>query len=332
MSKINNAVILVTGGAGFIGSHLVDELLENGHNVLALDNLRNGKLENLEDAFRNDRFKFIKADITDPVKMLEISKGIDVIYHLACLGVRHSLHSPFENHRVNAEGTLNLLAAAKENKVEKFYYISTSEVYGKTSEFPIKETSPTFPVTVYGASKLAGENYTRAYHESFGLNTTILRIFNNYGTRAHYERDSGEVIPRSIVKALYGKNPVIFGGGEITRDFFFVRDTARVLTSLLEKELNGEIINIGTGEEITIKVLVEKVLELMNEPEVQIDYLPARPADTPRLWVDNQKMGNLIKKFPLKTFSEGLLETIEYYKSLARHQNLIAQVEQKNWE
>src|SRR5688500_17709340 len=201
--------ILVTGGAGFIGSHLVGKLLLDGHRVIVLDNLRNGRLENLSEANKHTHFKFINGDILDIETCENASADIDVIYHLACLGVRHSLHSPFENHKVNAEGSLNMLEAARKNQVKKFFYISTSVIYGDIKQFPVDESLVHLTKTVYGSSKLAGENYAYSYYQCYQLDTTILRIFNNYGPRAHYEGYAGEIIPRSIVNLLYNKRPVI---------------------------------------------------------------------------------------------------------------------------
>lgn len=330
----NPLKIVVTGGAGFIGSHLVDTLLANGHSVTVVDNLVNGKIENNALASTNPRFSFVQESILNSEAMAAVCNGADVVYHLACLGVRHSLHAPFENHRVNAEGSLVMLEAAKQKGVKKFFYISTSEIYGDIKQFPIAEDGVPLPKTVYGSSKLAGENYAYSYHVCFGLDVTITRIFNNYGPRAHYEGDAGEVIPRSIVNMLYGKAPVVFGDGSVTRDFFYVKDTARVLHQLLHlPNLAGEIINIGTGEEISMKHLLQELIDAMGlSGSMQIDFQPDRPADVPRLWVNASKFKALTNFEPSVTFEQGLNETIAYYKELMLSKNMIAEIKMKNWE
>jgi UDP-glucose 4-epimerase len=326
--------VVVTGGAGFIGSHLVDELLRQGHHVLAIDNLINGHLDNLSEAMENERFNFHEADILEPSAMIQLFDGVDVVFHLACLGVRHSIHSPFENHLVNAEGSLNVLEAARVNNVKKFFYISTSEIYGDIKQFPINEQGVPLPKTVYGSSKLAGENYAYSYFKCYGLDVTITRIFNNYGPRAHYEGDAGEIIPRSIVQMLYGNPPVIFGDGSVTRDFFFVKDTARALCQLMNMEnLTGEIINIGTGVEITMKELMNQLIDAMGlTGKMQIDFQEDRPADVPRLWVDPTKFNQLTGFAPSKSFKEGLIETLAYYTALMNSRDMLSEIQMKNWE
>ena len=321
--------ILVTGGAGFIGSHLCDELINQGNEVYALDNLSNGKLQNL-----SSKVKFIKGDILDYETCLKSTKGIDIVYHLACLGVRHSLHNPIQNHKVNGGGTLNMLEASKNNKVDRFFYISTSEVYGDITTFPITEEGLPKPKTVYGSSKLAGENYTYSYNKCFNLKTATVRIFNNYGPRAHYEGDSGEIIPRTIVKAIYNESPVIFGDGLVTRDFFYVKDTAKSLCLLINnQDIIGKTINIGTGVEITMKTLIKSILKEMGlDKKIKIQYLKDRPADVSRLWVDSQKFRKLTGYNQDTPFNIGLQETISYYKELKSNGKLTSNIELINWK
>lgn len=324
--------ILITGGAGFIGSHLTDRLLKEGHHVTVIDNLINGKLSNLHEAQQSKNFKFIQGDILDPFENVNATKDIDVVYHLACLGVRHSIHSPFENHRVNAEGTLNVLEASKINNVKKFFYISSSEVYGAVKHFPITETELPEPLTVYGASKLVGEYYTKIYDECYGLDTTTFRIFNNYGPRAYYEGDAGEIIPRTIVHLLYDEKPVLFGDGLATRDFFFVKDTALALSNMMKySSIRSETINIGTGKEYTMKEMITKIIRVMNKENIKIKYLESRPADVSRLLVNAAKFYALTDFKAQYSLDKGLSETIDYYKNLSQEKNLLSEIDEKNW-
>lgn len=330
--------ILITGGAGFIGSHLTDRLLASGYRVTVLDNLSNGSLENLDHAGTYANFNFIQGDILCKSTCQAAVEGADFVFHLACLGVRNSIHSPFENHRVNAEGTLNVLEAARIAGAKHMFYISTSEIYGRTTTFPINESAPTNPLTVYGASKLAGEHYANAYYECYKLPITVLRIFNNYGPRAHFEGDAGEIIPRSIVKILYGAPPVLFGDGTITRDFFFVKDTALALQELLniitrggQNQLVAKTFNIGTGTEISMRELIAQILAKMRKTELGINFMPARPADVPRLWVKPERFQALTNFVPSYSFDQGIQETIEYYTGKIVYRNLLEDVQEINW-
>jgi UDP-glucose 4-epimerase len=296
-----------------------------------IDNLVNGKTGNIADAGKTDRFRFVKGDILNAADCENAIYGCDTVFHLACLGIRHSLHSPVENHRVNAEGTLNVLDASVKNKVKSFYYISTSEVYGATTVFPVNEDSPVRPTTVYGASKLAGEHYALAYGRRYGMDTTVLRIFNNYGPRSHHEGDAGEIIPRSIVRLLNNLPAIVFGDGAVTRDFFYVNDTARALADLLETpNLAGETICIGTGVEITMKTLAEKLLEITGS-SAGISFFDSRPADLPRLWGDPAKHRRMTKFKPETSFEQGLNLTVEYFKERMKTEDLLSQIKDINW-
>ena len=325
--------ILVTGGAGFIGSNLSEHLVNAGARVVVLDNFRNGRRENL--VFPGaDRIEVIEGDIVDPTTCARALQGVDIVFHLACLGVRHSLHSPVENHQVNALGSLQVLKAARAAKVRRFIYISTSEIYGRAREFPITENCTPWPLTVYGSSKLAGEHYARSYFECYDLPVVCVRPFNNYGPRSHFEGDSGEVIPRFILRALAGQPPVVFGDGSHTRDFLYVQDCAATLARIAQADaLIGDVVNLGYGEEIRIDTLARTVLEAMGRTDLQTVFEAPRPADVPKLWVDTSKLKKAIAFKPQTSLRDGIGRTLEYFAKLYRENPAaLAQIKVKNWE
>jgi UDP-glucose 4-epimerase len=326
--------VLVTGGAGFIGSHLVDHLAAHGVRVTVLDNFVNGRRENLADAVATGRVEVVAGDITDRAACDRATAGADVVFHLACLGVRASLHDPFSNHQVNALGSLNVLAAARAAGTRRFVYVSTSEVYGKALQFPLTEQATTWPTTVYGGSKLAGEHYAAAYHECYGLPVVRVRPFNNYGPRAHFEGDSGEVIPRFMLRALAGQAPVVFGDGSHTRDFLFVRDCAEALVRIAGTDaLVGGLVNLGYGEETRIGDLGRLVLEAVGRPDLRVAFEAERPGDVPRLWVDPARLHAATGWRPRTPLAEGLRLTLEHYRRLfAADPRCLDQVVARNWE
>lgn len=332
--RIAGLSCLVTGGAGFIGSHLVDELIRKWCKVRVLDNLINGKLENLSHHLENERFDFYHGSVTDPLDVQRALEGIDMVFHLACLGVRHSIGHPFENHRVNAEGTLLMLDASHRAKVKRFLYCSSSEVYGTAQYVPMPETHPTSPCTIYGASKLAGEAYARGYYRTYGMPVVVIRPFNTYGPRSHHEGDAGEMIPKSIVRALSGRPIIIFGDGCQTRDFTYVEDAARALVAAVESDnMIGETLNIGSNFEISIKDLAYKIAQEVGISQTEVAFGPQRPGDVLRLFADTRRFTRLCGWESKVNLDEGLIRTISYFRNHPLGlQHLTESESSKNWE
>jgi UDP-glucose 4-epimerase len=323
--------VLVTGGAGFIGSELVRQLADAGAEVVAVDNLTNGKRENLDGL--PPSVQLIEADIRDEARMAELLQGVHTVFHLACLGVRHSIHSPYENHEVNATATLQLLAAARAANVARFVYVSSSEIYGTARWAPMTEEHPAFPMTVYGASKLAGECYTRAYYETYNYPTVVVRPFNAFGPRCHHEGDSGEVIPKFLLRSLAGKPMIIFGDGTQTRDFTFVSDTARGIMQAGQSDAAvGQTINIGQGSEITINDLAQEVAAVLGT-EANVVHDEPRPGDVLRLFADSSRARELLGFEPQVSMREGLAKLRDWYQQSGHSpEQLLEQEKVRNWE
>jgi UDP-glucose 4-epimerase len=312
---MSRSTVVVTGGAGFIGSEVVRQLAARGERVAIVDNLVNGTRENVRDVL-SDRVILLEADIRDLDILRPHLADATVVYHLACLGVRHSVHSPQENHDVNATATLRLVASARELGVPRFVYVSSSEVYGTARWAPMTEEHPTFPCTVYGASKLAGECYVRAYHKTYGYPTVVVRPFNTYGPRSHHEGDSGEVIPKFMLRCLAGRPMLIFGDGTQTRDFTYVSDTAAgIILAGTDERSVGQTINLGFGAEVTINDLARHVADVVGRADAPIEHDIPRPGDVLRLYADMSQAKAMLGYHPQVTLREGLVRLLEWYRA-----------------
>jgi UDP-glucose 4-epimerase len=332
------SAVVVTGGAGFIGSELVRQLASRGERVVVVDNLVNGKRENVTDVLSRD-VTLLEIDVRQVDALRPHLKEARAVYHLACLGVRHSVHAPHENHEVNATATLGLLAAARELDVPRFVYVSSSEVYGSPgslsagSSAPMSEEHPAFPCTVYGGSKLAGESYARAFHRTYGYPTVVVRPFNTYGPRSHHEGDSGEVIPKFLLRCLAGRPLIVFGDGTQSRDFTFVTDTARgILLAGDHPDSVGETLNLGSGTDVTINELARLVAAAAGRPDAEIVHDQPRPGDVPRLRADVSRARRLLGYEAQVSLSEGLQRLLQWYrKQPGTPEQLLEQEIVHNW-
>ncbi|MCZ7660909.1 MAG: NAD-dependent epimerase/dehydratase family protein [Xanthobacteraceae bacterium] len=270
---------LVTGGAGFIGSHLVERIVRDGHDVTVLDNLASGKPGNLAQASTTGRVQLVEGSILDEAAVDRAMRGVDAVFHLAVECVRKSLGQPIENHAVNATGTLLVLEAARRHRIGRFVYCSSSEVYGNYSESALAEdTAVCAPTTIYGAAKLAGELYTLAYWRTYGLPALVVRPFNAFGPREHDRGVFAEVIPRFVIRVLNGLPPVVFGDGAQSRDFTYVTDTADGLWRAANSNpALGTIINLGWGRPVTIQQVAEAVISECGRNDISIQFIGVRP-------------------------------------------------------
>ncbi len=305
--------VIVTGGAGFIGAHLTRRLMGDGYQVTVLDDLSTGKLKNVEKTLSGNSIDFVQGSITDPDLLGKLFPGVDSVFHLAAIpSVPRSISEPVLSHQVNASGTLNVLLAARDAGVNRVIYSSSSSVYGDTPTLPKKEAMVPDPQSPYAVAKLSGEYYCRVFQKVYGLSTVCLRYFNVFGPGQDPDSQYAAVIPRFIKSCFKGDSPVIFGDGEQTRDFTFVKDvvTANVLAN--ESQASG-VFNISGGDSITINWLVKHIIELTGS-DVEPVYQEPRPGDIKHSLADISKAKTFGYK-PEHDLKAGLSETVAWIKN-----------------
>ena len=299
--------VLVTGGAGFIGSHLVNALLAKGDAVTVLDNLSNGSMDNLKNHTNNPAFRFIQGDIRDAKTVENAVVGVDAVIHeAAMISVPLSIEDPELAHSVNVEGTLALLKASLERGVKRFVYASSCAVYGEQAELPISEDAPPKPLSPYASSKLAAEQNCLAFHEREGLETVCLRYFNVYGPRQTAGEYAG-VMMKFLERLRTNQPPIICGDGEQTRDFIFVSDVAEATLLALEREdVAGKVLNIGTGRTTSINDLCEIFLAATGNTGLKPIHESPRAGDIRHSQADIKKAKKLLGFKPRVSLKEGV--------------------------
>jgi len=302
--------VLVTGGAGFIASHIVDLLLAKGYNVVVVDNLYSGYEKNI-----NKKAKFYKADITkldNLKKIFEKEKPDKVVHAAAQVQVLYSMQNPQFDALTNIIGGINVLECCKEFKVRKIVYLSTGgALYGEPEYLPADESHPIKPICPYGASKRAFEYYLYLYNVNYGLNFVVLRFSNVYGSRDYLK--SNHVIPKFIGAFLENKSPLITGDGRQGRDFIYVSDVADAVVLALEKEPKDKFINIGTEKLISINELFSTIKEILNS-DLKPEYVDARKGEVQQIYLKNQKARQQLDWKPKTNLKQGLEKTIDWFK------------------
>ncbi len=308
---MENKNIVVTGGLGFIGSHIVDELIET-NNITIIDNKSTGKIENLKYP-KHENLEIIIGDLNE-LNLDEILKDKNYIFHLAAMAsVPLSVDKPVECNKNNITATIKLLNAAKNANVEKIVFSSSAAVYGENTNMPLKETEPLMPTSPYAASKASGELYIKSFTESYNLNGVSLRYFNVFGPKQDKNSQYASVIPNFISALLEGKQPVIYGDGEQTRDFVFVKDIVNANIKAAESDYNG-VVNVASGEKLSINKLYEIVKKTLKS-DIEPKYLPERQGDIKHSLADVSNMKNINYKVNSKDFEKQLTDTVNWFKT-----------------
>lgn len=300
---------LVTGGAGFVGSHIVESLLRDGLEVISIDDYSGGKEINLSHLSGNPMLQEIKCDITDYDSLKKYFDGVDIVFHQAVSKMTVCMKDPRRDLEVNAEGTFNLLELSRDNSVKKFVHASTGSVYGIAKEFPTDEHHQLNPASYYGVSKLAGEKYVRLFADLYDLNTSILRYYHVYGPRQE-SSDVGGVVSIFARRAIENKPLIIYGDGTQIRSFTYVDDIVNINKLVaLHPDSKGESYNCASGIQISINELANKVLKNLNKTEHEIIYKDWKIGDIKFFDVSNTKLKDIGFKWNMD-FDKGLEETL----------------------
>jgi nucleoside-diphosphate-sugar epimerase len=306
---------LVTGGAGFIGSNTVDELVRRGHNVVALDDLSSGKAQNLDGA--KGKVELLQHSITDLERLREACRGVDYVIHLgARTSVPRSVKDPIGTNRVNVDGTLNVLVAARDANVKRVVFAGSSSVYGDTPTLPKSEKMAPTPISPYGVSKMVGEVYGQVFQRVYGLEFVSLRYFNVFGPRQDPGSPYSGVLSLFNAAVLEGTQPTVYGDGEQSRDFTYIRNVVEAnLLACEAKRAAGLAINIGTGGRYTLNRTLA-LLEKVTGRTAKAKYAPPRPGDIRDSQADISRARDVLGYNPLVGFEEGLKHTWEWFRSL----------------
>ena len=312
---MNQKKVVITGGAGFIGSHTVDMFLSKGYQVIVIDNLRSGDMKNLKHCI--DSIQFVRGDILDADMLREhIDSNTSVVHLAALISVPESIEKPSESHAINVTGTETILSVCREKGALSFVSASSAAVYGNNSKMPLSEVSETGPISPYGLHKLVNEQYGKLYTSLYNLNTIFLRFFNVYGPRQKAEGGYASVIPVFLKKLNAHEAPTIFGDGTTIRDFVFVKDVARALyqateTARASKTPVHDIYNIATGNKTSLSELWNMMCDIKGV-SIEPIFGPERIGDIHESYADIRKAKECIKFEALTTMEEGLRELIDY--------------------
>ncbi|MFH1641596.1 MAG: SDR family NAD(P)-dependent oxidoreductase [Nanoarchaeota archaeon] len=304
---------LITGGAGFIGSHIAEELVSKGEEVIIFDDLSAGRPENIKHI--KEKIKFVRGDIRNFSLVKKAMKNVDYVSHQAAkTSVRASVENASEFNEVNVIGAYNVLKAASERGVKKVVYASSSSVYGDSSKFPLKETFNPKPKSPYSITKYFGELYCKYFFEEHGLDIVSLRYFNVFGARQNYAGEYANAIPSFITRMLKDQQPILYGDGQQSRDFIYVKDVvAANLLACKANKINDLVINVCSGKSVSLIELVSRINRLLGK-EIKPEFIDSQKADINKTLGDSTLSKGLLGFKPKVSFGKGLRETVEWFK------------------